>query len=169
MRGVRLEQGGSAMKGVGRVLWLAAGLVLGAGAAALYFVPAGPAEAANDRSEDYILCTGSVAITPKVPTDGIWLLDYRSGKLLATVIDRNLGKLAGWAELDLATEFGLQPKQNVHFLMTTGSVTRGQAALYLAETTTGRFGVYTMGPRRDGLPGVVIRRHDQVLFRAPGQ
>ena len=43
----------------------------------------------------------------------------------------------------------------------------GQAALYVAETTTGRFGVYTMGPRGDGAPGLVIRRHDQSLFRQP--
>ena len=29
--------------------------------------------------------------------------------------------------------------------MTTGMITQGQAALYVAETTTGKFGVYTMG------------------------
>jgi hypothetical protein len=167
-RGLPLdEQGGSQMKHAGRVLWLAAGLVLGAAGAALYFAPAGSAEASNDRSEDYILCTGAVSITPRIPTDGIWLLDYRAGKLLATVIDRNVGKVAGWAEMDLVNEFGIPPKQNVHFLMTTGTVTNGQTALYLAETTTGKFGVYTMGPRLDGRPGVVIRRHDQLLFRQP--
>ena len=153
------------MKGMGRMLWLAAGLVLGGAGSALYFASAGPAEASNDRYEDYILCTGAVSITPRIPTDGIWLLDYRAGKLLATVIDRNVGKIAGWAEIDLVNEFGIQPKQIVHFLMTTGSVTHGQTALYLAETTTGRFGVYTMGPRTDGQPAVVNRRHHQLLFR----
>src|SRR5262249_8838316 len=76
-----------------------------------------------------------------------WLLDYRAGKLLGTVIDRNQGKIVGWAEVDLVTEFGVQPKQPVHFLMTTGMIAQGQAALYVAETTTGKFGVYTMGPR----------------------
>ena len=30
--------------------------------------------------------------------------------------------------------------------MTTGQHHAGQAALYVAETTTGKFGVYTMGP-----------------------
>jgi hypothetical protein len=54
-------------------------------------------------------------------------------------------------------------------MMTTGVVTNGQAALYLAETTTGKFGVYTMGPRLDNRPGVIIRRHDMVLFRQPAQ
>ena len=121
--------------------------------------------AANDRYEDYILCTGAVGISPKAPTDGVWLLDYRSGKLLGTVIDRVQGKIVGWADLDLVSEFGLPPRQHVHFLMTTGNVAHGQAALYVAETTTGKFGVYTMGPRSDGQAGLSIRRHDMVSFR----
>jgi hypothetical protein len=66
-------------------------------------------------------------------------------------------------------EFGLAPRQDVHFLMTTGQISQGQAALYVAETTTGKFGVYTMGPRPDNAPGVAIRRHDLVLFRQPGK
>jgi hypothetical protein len=49
--------------------------------------------------------------------------------------------------------------------MTTGNIARGQAALYVAETSTSKFGVYTMGPRPDGKPGIAIRRHDLVLFR----
>ena len=155
------------MKVLGRLLWLAAGVLLGGLAAALYFDRPGQAQAANDRSEDFILCTGAVAMGPKAPTEGVWLLDYRAGKLLGTVIDRLTGKLVGWAEVDLLTEFKIQPKQDVHFLMTTGTVAQGQAALYLAETTTGKFGVYTMGPRPDNRAGVVIRRHDMVLFRQP--
>ena len=49
--------------------------------------------------------------------------------------------------------------------MTTGSISQGQAALYIAETNTGKFGVYTMGPRPDGNTGIALRRHDMVLFR----
>lgn len=156
------------MKDFGRLLWLGVGLLLGGLAAGLYVASSRPAQAAsNDRYEDYILCTGPVAVTPHAPTDGIWILDYRAGKLLGTVIDRNLGKIITWAEVDLVQEFAIPPKQNVHFLMTTGSITHGQAALYVAETTTGRFGVYTMGPRPDGLAGLTIRRHDLTMFRAP--
>ena len=153
------------MKDTGRVLWLALGLLLGGAGMAMYFGQGRSVQAANDRFEDYILCTGAVAISPRAPTDGVWLLDYRSGKLLGTVIDRNLGKIIGWAELDLVAEFGIAPRQNVHFLMTTGNISQGQAALYIAETTTGKFGVYTMGPRADSQPGVMIRRHDMVPFR----
>ena len=93
------------------------------------------------------------------------MADYRAGKLLGTACDRTEGKILGWAEVDLVNEFGIQPKQSVHFMMTTGSISAGQAALYVAETTTGKFGVYTMGPRPDGLPGIAIRRHDMATFR----
>src|SRR5438067_705492 len=90
-------------------------------------------------------------------------------KLLGTVIDRAQGKVIGWAEVDLVTEFGLQPRANVHFLMSTGNISATQAALYVAETSSGKFGVYTMGPRADGQAGVMIKRHDLVLFRQAGK
>ena len=80
-----------------------------------------------------------------------------------------MGKILGWAEVDLVTEFGIPPRQNVHFLMTTGHISQGQSALYVAETSTGKFGVYTMAPRNDNQPGVVIKRHDLVLFRQAGK
>lgn len=154
------------MKDLGRFLWLLLGVLLGVIGAGAYFGSTRPALAnATDRYEDYILCTGPVTLNPLVPTDGVWLLDYRAGKLLATVIDRNRGKLAAWGELDLVKEFNIPPKQNVHFMMTTGTITQGQAALYLAETSTGRFGVYTMAQRLDAA-GVRIQRHDLTLFRA---
>ena len=89
------------------------------------------------------------------------------GKLLGTVIDRNQGKIVGWAEVDLVTEFGLPPHKDVHFMMTTGMVAQGQAALYVAETTSGKFGVYSMGLWLDGQAGVMIERHHLVLFRQP--
>jgi hypothetical protein len=158
------------MKDVGRFLWLVLGLLLGVVGAGIYVGSSRPALASgNDRFEDYIMCTGPVSISNLAPTDGIWLLDYRAGKLLGTVIDRNAGKVINWAEVDLVQEFNIPPKQNVHFLMTTGSITAGQAALYVAETSTGRFGVYTMGPRPDGRAGLVIRRHDLTVFRPQPQ
>jgi hypothetical protein len=157
------------MKDRGRLLWLMVGLVLGAAGVAFSLQRGPVAMAANDRFEDYIMCTGPVGLAGKSQTDGVWLLDYRSGKLLGTVIDRGTGKIIGWAEVDLVSEFGIQPRQNVHFLMTCGQVAQGQAALYVAETTTGKFGVYSMSPRGDNQQGVAIRRHDLVLFRQTGK
>ncbi|HMF13997.1 MAG TPA: hypothetical protein VKE94_16885 [Gemmataceae bacterium] len=155
------------MKDTGRLLWLALGVVIGAVGFGFWMAGSKPVEAGNDRHEDYVLCTGPVAALQHVPTDGVWLLDYRSGKLLGTVINRTIGKIIGWAEVDLVAEFSIPPRQNVHFLMTTGQVANGQAALYVAETQSGRFGVYTMGPRRDGGQGIAIIRHDLTVFRQP--
>ena len=153
------------MKESGRLLWLVVGLVAGAAGVAFLLSRPPEARAGNDRYDDYILCTGAVAINPRAPSEGVWLLDYRAGKLLGTLIDRNAGKIVGWAEVDLVGEFGIAPRQNVHFMMTSGMIAAGQAALYVAETTSGKFGVYTMGTRPDGQPGVMIRRHDLVSFR----
>jgi hypothetical protein len=154
------------MKDSGRLFWLIVGLILGGGAVGFLVSRPGEARAAaNDRFEDYVICTGTVSLGPRNVTDGVWLLDYRAGKLLGTVVDRTQGKIAGWAEVDLVSEFGLQPRAPVHFLMTTGQISQSQAALYVAETTSGKFGVYTMGPRPDGQLGVSIKRHDLVMFR----
>jgi hypothetical protein len=153
------------MRATGSLGLLAIGVVLGVAAAALYLNQPRPAAAAsNDRYQDYVMATGAVSVNPRVQTDGVWLLDYKAGKLLGTVIDRTQGKIVGFAEVDLTTEFGLQAAQNVHFMMTTGYITQGQSALYLAETSTGQFGVYTMGAGANG-SGIVIRRHDMTKFR----
>ncbi len=153
-----------------RYLWLTVGLVAGIVVSSLFLGHTARVYAGNDRHEDYIICTGAVFVSPRSQTDGVWLLDYRSGKLLGTVIDRTVGKILGWAELDLAAEFNIPPrKDSAHFLMTTGNITWGQAAVYIAETSTGKMGVYSLGPRPDGAPGLVIRRHDMVPFRQPPQ
>jgi hypothetical protein len=124
----------------------------------------------NDRFEDYVMCTGAVTINPRAPTDGLWVLDYRAGKLLGTVIDRTQGKIQGFAEINLVNDFQIPPKQNVHFMMTCGSIAQGQSALYVLETTTGKFGIYTMGTDPTGQQaGLVIRKHDVGFFRQPGK
>jgi hypothetical protein len=149
-------------RGTGVVIGLLVGLAIGW---LVHGTGTAPVWAHNDRHDDFVLCTGPAAIRPGAPTDGIWLLDYRTGKLLGTLIDRNSGKVVNWAEVDLVSEFAVSPRQNVHFIMTTGSVSYGQAALYLAETVSGKFAVYTMGPRPDNQPGLAIRRHDLTSFR----
>jgi len=155
------------MKDMGRTFWLALGLALGCAATICLRSAPQPVWAGNDRHEDYVMATGPIALTANVTCDGIWLLDYRAGKLLGTIVDRNLGRIVGWAEVDLVREFNIPPKQNVHFMMTTGTPIAGNTALYLTEINTGRFGVYTMGPRVDGTGAMLIRRHDATLFRQP--
>ncbi|MDY3556572.1 hypothetical protein R5W24_005738 [Gemmata sp. JC717] len=150
---------------IGSVGLVALGLAAGIIGTAYYLGPPRQAAAAsNDRYQDYIMATGAVSVNPRVQTDGVWLLDYKAGKLLGTVIDRAQGKIVGWAEVDLTAEFNIKAQQDVHFMMTTGYITQGQSALYLSETTTGQLGVYTMGPGQNG-NGIVIRRHDMTKFR----
>jgi hypothetical protein len=155
------------MKSLSQFGFLFVGLVLGAAFSMLGFSSPQLAQARpNDRFEDFVICTGACAVNPRSPLDGVWLLDYRTGKLMGTVIDRNVGgKILGWAEVDLTSEFSIAPKQPAHFMMTTGTITAGQAALYVAEVTTGKFGVYTMGPDPATMTGATIRRHDLVMFR----
>jgi hypothetical protein len=147
------------------VIGLGVGLGIGVAVTLSYLQQTPPAFAAsNDRYQDFAMATGAVSINPKLQTDGVWLLDYKSGKLLGTVVDKSQGRIMGWSEVDLVTEFDVQPKQDVHFMMVTGWISSGQSALYVAETTTGKFGVYTMGPGLNG-QGVSIRRHDLTVFR----
>jgi hypothetical protein len=90
-------------------LFLLVGLTLGI-AAATWFRPAStPVFAGNDRHDDYILVTGPITMGANLTVDGIWLLDYRAGKLLGTVVDRNLGKVMPFAEVDLVKEFNIPP------------------------------------------------------------
>jgi hypothetical protein len=143
------------------------GIFLGLGMGWIVFSSSPAVQAGNDRQEDYVLCTGPVFAGPVgTELDGVWLLDYRAGKLLGTIINRQNGKVSGWSEVDLVSEFAIPPRTNVHFMMTTGQVGKGQAALYIAETTTGKFGVYSMVAPDGGIRGnIVIQRHDMVPFR----
>lgn len=153
------------MKTTSRLAMMLIGIAAGVSGTLMYVGQPKPVLAAsNDRYGDTIMATGAVSINPRIQTDGVWLLDYKTGKLLGTVIDRNQGKIVGWSEVDLRTEFSIVAQQDVHFMMTTGYITQGQSALYLAETSTGQMGVYTMGPGVNG-SGITIRRHDMTRFR----
>src|SRR6516225_9237111 len=101
------------MRYSGRLLWIFVCLGIGALLAGLFCGSENATLAANDHFEDFILCTGAVSADVQshvhwnpashayrvhkeaIPVEGVWLLDYRSGKLLATAIDRAVGKIVG--------------------------------------------------------------------------
>jgi hypothetical protein len=153
------------MKDLGRLFWLCIGLAVGGAGTAYFMHTPRQALAMNDRYEDYIISTGAVTLQQNVVADGIWLLDYRAGKLLATIVDPNFGKIKPWAQVDLVQEFNIAPKQNVHFMMTTGTTINGQTPLYITETVTGRFAVYTMAAPPLGRDRVFVRKHDVAIYR----
>ena len=84
------------MKVWGRLLWLALGLCARhCRDAARSSMQIAPALAGTDHSQDYIITTGPITmgIGPLGTADGIWMLDYRAGKLLGTVVDPNIGRI----------------------------------------------------------------------------
>lgn len=113
-----------------------------------------------DRAGECIVATGPVlqqydeTTKSPIPLDAIYYLDYKGGRLLATVPSYRADGtktqiLDTFAERDLVADFkldlggGARPR----FLMTTGSIGRysaGWAPLYVFETTTGQVAVYRM-------------------------
>ncbi|HQR08865.1 MAG TPA: hypothetical protein PLN21_18740 [Gemmatales bacterium] len=138
-----------------------------------------------DRYEDFIMATGPVNQSfvgnptagnnnqfLNADLDGVWVLDYKSGKLLASTINRQTGKMIQFGEVDLVKEFEIAPRANVHFMMSTGIVVRGQSVLYLLETSTGKMGVYSMISSESSNAAmadrILIRRHDMMQVRSNG-
>lgn len=112
----------------------------------------------GDRWGDSIVATGPVLVRydegtkVQIPLEAIYYLDYKAGRLLATVpaFRQSFGPaklLDTFAERDLAADFKIDvdngPKP--HFLMTTGSLgaySDGWAPLYVFESTTNQVAVY---------------------------
>jgi hypothetical protein len=117
-----------------------------------------PARAgAGDRSGESIVATGPVLVRfdegakTAIPLDALYFLDYKGGRLMATVpAFRQAGAqphlIDTFAERDLAADFQLKLDSGPrpHFLMTTGSLgtySAGWAPLYVFETTTNQLGI----------------------------
>jgi hypothetical protein len=112
----------------------------------------------GDRSGESILTSGPIMIRydegnkVQVPVEALYLLDYKGGRLLATVPSlqqtaAHARYLGTFAERDLAADFklDLDTGPRPHFLMTTGlmgTYSGGWAPLFVFETTTNQVGVY---------------------------
>ncbi len=113
---------------------------------------------AGDRNEESVLATGPVMVrhdessNAPIPLDALYFLDYKGGRLLATVpsyrqVGTKLQFIDGFAERDLLADFKLESGREPKFLMTTGSLGQhslGWAPLYVFETTTRQVAVYRM-------------------------
>ncbi len=122
----------------------------------------------SDRIGESAVVTGPVLIRydestkSALPLNAVYLLDYKTGRLVATVPSfRQTGTSAHvidtFLERDLVADFklDLSTGRNPHFMMTTGALgpfSAGWAPLYVFETTTSQLGVYrvqiqqTIGP-----------------------
>jgi hypothetical protein len=140
------------------VLALLVGVFLGWALAS--FRPTPLHAGAGDRSGEAIVATGPVLLRydegakAAIPLDAIYLLDYKGGRLLATVPSfrqtaSSTRIIDSFEERDLVADFrlDLDTGPRPRFLMTTGSLgayTVGWAPLYVFETTTNQVAVYRM-------------------------
>lgn len=134
------------------------GLLLGWALAS--FHPVRLNASAGDRSGESIVVTGPVlvrydeAAKGPVALDAVYFLDYKGGRLLATVPSYRQTTTAThliepFSERDLIADFklNLDGAPRPRFLMTTGSIgpdSGGWAPLYVFETTTSQLAVYRM-------------------------
>jgi hypothetical protein len=141
---------------VSAVLVLFVGVALGWGLSGLRPTPlfAG----AGDHSGESIVATGPVlvrydeATKAPAPLDAVYFLDYKAGRLLATIPTYQQSSstthiIDTFVERDLVADFklDLDSGPRPRFLMTTGSLgpyTAGWAPLYVFETTTSQVGVF---------------------------
>ncbi len=148
----------AARSGIPSVLVLIIGIFMGWGLAS--FRPAPVLASAGDRSGEAIVTTGPVLIRwdesakSALPIDALYVLDYKGGRLLATVptyqqTPKETRVIEPFSERDLVADFKLDLSRGPrpHFLMTTGSLgadNAGWSPLYVFETTTSQLGVYRM-------------------------
>ncbi|AGA29398.1 hypothetical protein [Singulisphaera acidiphila] len=112
----------------------------------------------GDRSGESILASGPVMLgyndkkRVQIPLEAIYYLDYKAGRLLATIpsFKQSVGAaklIDSFAERDLVADFkiNLDSGPRPQFLMTTGSLgtySEGWAPLFVFETTTSQVAVY---------------------------
>ena len=144
-------------------LTLALGLTAGWGLA-LPKLPVLRAQGVADRSGEMIVASGPITTVyqskqrVQVTHDALYYLDYKGGRLLATVPTlrqtvAGTRVLDEFAERDLVTDFRIGPGTVPHFLMTVGSLGvsgDGWAPLYVVETATNQVAAYRVQPQTVG-------------------
>jgi hypothetical protein len=155
--------------GITPTMFLLGGLAMGWALAA---PRSQPLQASSEgRVDDSTLATGPAFLTynegakTQVAQDALYYLDYRAGKLFATIPRvKAAGSSAkffdAFAERDLVADFKLDntPGPQPRFMMTTGSISTGShnrygdgwAALYVVETTTRQIAAYKIDQTQVG-------------------
>jgi hypothetical protein len=131
-------------------VWLLTGLLAGVGL--VIFLQGQPARAtATDHSDDFAIATGH--LTAEV--EAVYLLDFKTGFLQGTVMNRQTGKFQQFYKRELAQDFGLNARTKPKFIMVTGAMQNARAqvpvnhVLYVAELNSGKLSAYFMPYRGD--------------------
>lgn len=130
-----------------RMMWMAAGLLIGA--ALISLIPHNTLHAvATDRQDTFAICTGRITDE----TEGVFTLDFLTGALTGAVINRNTQKFSltysANSLVDLKLEQGKTPK----FVLVTGDAEIaprgvkqfGRSIIYVAELTSGNMCAYAI-------------------------
>lgn len=135
-----------------RVAWLIAALLAVPGAAS--FWPHEPVYATTaDRDDQFLIITvpvGAAAAGINDPMDGVFILDFLTGKLNGAVLNRQTGKYAARYQRDLARDFQVDPNAKPHYAIATGysqmpnqgGVPMASGVLHIAELSSGRVVAY---------------------------
>ena len=126
-------------------VWLLTGLVLGLGIA--LFMQGQPVQAtATDHADDFSIATGHVT----ADLEAVYLLDFKTGSLLGSVMNKQTGEFQNFYKRELAADFDLKGKVKPKFLMVTGAMQSARAqvpiyhVLYVAELNSGKLAAYAM-------------------------
>jgi hypothetical protein len=150
-------------------VWLLTGLLAGVGM--VVFLQGQPAQAtATDHSDEFAIATGH--ITTEI--EAVYLLDFKTGYLQGTVMNRQSGKFQNFYKRELAQDFGLTGRAKPKFIMVTGAMQSAQAqvpvnhVLYVAELNSGKLAAYFMpyrGDVRQGTTSDALMPLDFTQFR----
>ena len=150
------------------------GFLLRLGLGAALFLQGQPSYAtATDRNDEFAIATGQLTMS----LEAVYLLDFKSGKLLGTVMNQQSGQFQQAFARDLQQDFSLNTRQKPKFIMVTGAMQSARAqvpvnhVLYVAELNSGKMGAYFMPYRGETARGVgteELKVMDMMTFRQTG-
>lgn len=109
------------------------------------------------QNDTYAMATGFI----DEEVEGVYLLNFLTGDLQCSVLSSRLpsmGKFIGLFKTNVIKDLGLDPSKQPAYLMVTGQATfpRGggaaqpaMSAVYVLDTSSGRFAAYSLPWRRD--------------------
>lgn len=148
------------------LVWSAVGVTLivvgyvarGVGPLAIAVWPETRLHAATAAQNDvYAMATGFI----DDEIEGVYLLNFLTGDLQCSVVSNrppSMGKFIGLFKTNVIRDLGLDPSKQPAYLMVTGQATfsRGggaaqpaMSAVYVLDTSSGRFAAYSLPWRRD--------------------
>src|SRR5262245_18128201 len=105
-----------------RMAWLIAALLAIPGAAS--FWPHEPVYASTaDRDQQFLIITvpvGAAAAGINDPIEGVFILDFLTGRLQGAVLNRQTGKYASRYQRELSRDFGVDPAAQPHYAVASG-------------------------------------------------